>query len=156
MLRVFAVIQTKMTATYSQPGKQYWRRLPILPRVCCILLPLFLVVWAQSYWHFNAFTTQDRRDTFLDVQGCLIWKHRSAPRADFQNAIGIRGFDVFGTGALFVQTPGSQHMWYFSVRTLLLVLLTAIPPAISIFRLRLADRRGFTVSPVRPSEGAKA
>lgn len=142
-----------MTTIRRQITRRYWSRLSVFSRTCCVLLPLLFMVFIQSHLFYAGRTSQSGRDTFISGNGRLIWKHRSAPHADFASSAHIRGLVVFGTGMYLVQTTNGQRMYYFTAFTSLLVLLVAIAPAVSIYRIRLASRRGFPVS--LPSQSSK-
>jgi hypothetical protein len=122
-------------------ARRYWSRLSATRRVLLVVVAVIVILWLRSYWAWD-FYDPSEHETFMSTSGRLIWKHRSAPGADFVTMTGPgAGLVVLGTGALRIPTRNGQHMWEFETRYWLLALLAAVAPSVAIYRLWNLDQR---------------
>ena len=128
---------------------RFWRRLRWLSRICLVVTILLLAACLMSFGHGEIGTTDSGLDTFFLYRGSFIWKHRSAPRADFVTStgpwVGLR-LPLYLGDVMRIKTRGGQHFWYIEVPLWFLVIVGSVVTAVAVRRdYRREQASGFPI-----------
>lgn len=139
----------EMSREFTAGAGRLWGLLTWPSRICLVVTVLLLAACLMSFGHGEIGTTDSGLDTVFLYRGSFIWKHRSAPRADFVTStgpwIGLR-LPLYLGQVMRIKARGGQHFWYIEVPIWFLVIVGVVLTALAVRRdYRREQAAGFPV-----------